>query len=155
MTFGTPVRYGWDSSGYSRLLHFIYHRPVDGLPNYRAPFPPKLERVLTAADGDYVQQFGIAGTNLVPSPFTWRSWLADSRLNELLQPGLRRTDLVERLQAGVRVPAEGSTLLVDYGPPAGNIGRHVAGHAVYTRLEWLLFHAEEVARRFYRRSSRS
>lgn len=40
-------------------------------------------------------------------------------------------------------------MLVDYGPPEGNIAQHLAGHAVYTRKRWMLFHAEEVARRFY------
>jgi hypothetical protein len=29
------------------------------------------------------------------------------------------------------------------------VAQHAAGHAVYTRPQWLLFHAEEVARRFY------
>jgi hypothetical protein len=149
VTFGTPIRYGWDTAGYSRLLHFVNHRPVDGLPPYQAPFPPTLDRVLTAADGDYVQQLGIAGTNIMPSLFAWRSWLADHRLSELLQPTLPRRELLKRFEAGTRVPADGTALLVDYGPVEGNIGQHVGGHAVYTRPEWLLFHAEEVARRFY------
>jgi len=149
VTFGTPIRYGWDSDGYSRLLHFVNHRPSQGLPQYRTPFPPSVDRVLAASDGDYVQQIGIAGTNVMPSPFTWRSWIADHRLGELLQPPLSRRGLIERLRAGNRVAAEGTTLLVDYGPSEGTIGQHVAGHAVYTRHKWLLFHAEEVARRFY------
>lgn len=149
VTFGTPVRYGWDSDGYSRLLHFVNHRPTRDLPNYQAPFPPTPDRVLAAADGDYIQQLGIAGTNILPSIFSWRSWIADHRLNDLLQPGLQRRDLIDRFRAGVRVAEEGTTLLVDYGLPEEGIGHHVAGHAVYTQSEWLQFHAEEVARRFY------
>ena len=47
------------------------------------------------------------------------------------------------------VPEEGTSLLVDYGPAQGHIAQHFAGHAVYTRPEWMLFHAEEVTRRFY------
>ena len=44
--------------------------------------------------------------------------------------------------------------LVDYGPPqdgsgAQNIVQHLAGHAVYTRPEWMLFHAEATARWLY------
>jgi hypothetical protein len=149
VTFGTPIGYGWDSAGYARLLHFVHHQPVEGLPPYRAPFPPTLDRVLAAADGDYIQQLGVAGTNIMPSPITWRSWLADRRLGALLQSGLPQHGLVARLQVGARVPAEGTTLLVDYRPVERSIGQHVAGHAVYTRQKWLLFHAEEVARRFY------
>ena len=149
VTFGTPIRYGWDSAGYSRLLHFVNHRPAEGLPEYQAPFPPTVEAVMSAADGDYVQQLGIAGTNIMPSLFAWRSWLADHRLNDMLQANLARRELIDRLKLGVRVPDEGTTLLVNYGPVEGNVAHHIAGHAVYTRSEWLLFHAEEVARRFY------
>jgi hypothetical protein len=149
VTFGTPVRYGWDDRGYARLLHFINHKPVSGLPEYQAPFPPKMENVMQAIDGDYVQQFGIAGTNFMPSLLQWRAWWADNRLNRLLQPPQETRDLLERFRVGKRVPEAGTTLLVDYGKPDGTVAQHFAGHAVYTRREWLLFHAEEVARRLY------
>ena len=118
-------------------------------PSHLAPFPPTIDRLWTAADGDYVQQIGIAGTNFAPNLFEWRVLLADFRLSQLLQPGLRKRDLLDRLKIGARVPDEGTTLLVDYGPGLGGLSKHAAGHAVYTRAEWLLFHAEEVARRFY------
>jgi hypothetical protein len=150
VTFGTPIRYGWDSGGYARLLHFIHHRPAAGLPAYRAAFPVKLENVLSAAEGDYVQQLGIAGTNVAPGLFAWRARLADQRLERLLQADPAPGGVLERFQAGAIVPEEGTSLLVDYGLPQGNIAQHFAGHAVYTRPQWMLFHAEEVARRFYR-----
>jgi len=149
VTFGTPIRYGWDAGAYSHLLHFVHHRPAEGLPAYRAAFPPRLERVLHAADGDYVQQLGIAGTNAPPSILSWRAWLADRRLNQLLQASPEGADPLARFQAGAIVPDEGTTLLVDYGAQHGSIAGHLAGHTVYTRKEWLLFHAEQVARHFY------
>lgn len=149
VTFGTPIRYGWDSDGYARLLHFIHHRPSEGLPEYRAPFPPQLDRVLHAADGDYVQQLGIAGTNVCPSFLSWRAWLADRRLHRLLQAESVSANPLERFQAGAIVPQEGTTLLIDYGPQHGSIAHHHAGHAVYTHKKWMLFHAEEVVRHFY------
>jgi len=149
VTFGTPIRYGWNSGGYARLLHFINHRPADGLPEYRAPFPPKPEDLMTAAAGDYVQQLGIAGTNVMPSVLSWRAWMADNRLSRLLQEELPEGRRLDRFSAGAIVPDEGTTLLVDYGLPTGSIAQHLAGHAVYTQKDWLLFHAEEVARRFY------
>lgn len=149
VTFGTPIRYGWDSDGYAQLLHFIHHRPAQGLPEYRAAFPPKFDDIITAADGDYVQQLGIAGTNVMPSVFSWRTWMADSRLNRLLQEGTGQGTTLERFKAGAIVPDEGTTLLVDYGRPEGGVAEHLAGHAVYTRQQWLLFHVEEVIRRLY------
>jgi len=149
VTFGTPIRYGWDAAGYQNLLHFVNHRPSAGLPEYRAPFPPKVEHVLEAADGDYIQQFGIAGTDVPPHLTAWRAWWAESKLDRLLEPHFSARNLPEMLRAGTRVPQSGATLLVDYGRPAGSIAEHHAGHAVYTRSEWMLFHAEQVAERFY------
>ncbi len=43
---------------------------------------------------------------------------------------------------------------MDYGLPGGTLGQHFAGHAVYTKTEWLLFHGEEVANRWYGRTPR-
>lgn len=149
VTFGTPIRYGWDASGYARLLHFIHHRAHPSRAEYLARFPIVLDDLLSMAGGDYIQQIGIAGTNFALHPFAWRAWRAEASLNKLLQPGLRRRDLASRLAIGMRVPSEGQTLLVDYGQQGKNIARHVAGHAVYTRRELMLFHAEEIARRFY------
>jgi len=149
VTFGTPIRYGWDSAGYSRLLHFIYHRPAEGLPEYLAPFPPDVDKVMAAAERDYVQQLGIAGTDVTPPRSAWRARLADHRLRGLLETDLAGEGLPARFKAGAIVPDRGTTLLVDYGPSEGGIAQHHAGHAVYTRREWMLFHAEEVARHFY------
>jgi hypothetical protein len=149
VTFGTPIRYGWDAAGYDRLLHFVHHRPCQGLPEYRAAFPPRIDDVAKAAGGDYIQQLGIAGTDTMPSLFAWRSRLADQRLDRLLEKDLPAQRRRDRFRAGAIVPDAGTTLLVDYGPLSGDVSRHLAGHAVYTSQQWLLFHAEEMARRLY------
>lgn len=149
VTFGTPVRYGWDSSGYAKLLHFMNHRADVELAPDRVRFPAGMEDLLTAAQGDYIQHLGVAGTNLPPPLWAWRARLADVRLNRVLQAGIGSWDLLPRWKQGLRAHDEGLNLLVDYGQPEGHIGQHLAGHAVYTRLEWLPFHANEVARRFY------
>jgi hypothetical protein len=152
VTLGTPVRYGWDTGGYAKLLHFINHRTLQSAAAHLAAFPTSVEDLLTAAGGDYIQQIGIAGTNFAPHPFAWRTWRAEAKLNRLLQPEIRRRDLAKRLALGVRIPHEGQTLLVDYGPQGMNFVRHIGGHAVYTQREMMLFHAEEIAKRFYERS---
>lgn len=149
VTFGTPIRYGWDPAGYDHLLHFINHRPQPGTPEYRAAFPPQLDDVLTAKGGDYVQQLGIAGTNIVPNPIWWRTWLADYRLDRLLEPDTSTLNLPQRCGLGMRVPEEGTTLLVDYGEPEESIASHHAGHAVYTQSKWMHFHARQIAHEFY------
>ena len=149
VTFGTPIRYGWETTAYNRLLHFVFHRPAVGHPEYQAKFPPTAEEVLEVVGGDYIQQLGIAGTNIQPGIFAWKTWLANRRLGNVLQKEVRRRDLIGNLKLGMRVPTEGTTVLVDYGKPDGHPGRHLAGHAVYTQPAWLLLHAEEVARRWY------
>jgi hypothetical protein len=147
VTFGTPIRYGWDTDGYSRLLHFVHHRPTRGLPMHRAAWPLDPEDVLSGADGDRIQQLAIAGTNTPPAPFAWRAWLADRRLEQLLEADL--ADSAEaRYAAGTIVPQEGTTLLVDYRESEA-LGHRHAGHGVYTHKRWLLFHAEQVAQQFY------
>lgn len=149
VTLGTPVRYGWEPRGYGRLLHFVYHRPTPGREPWQAAWPPTLADVQSAAGGDYVQHFGIAGTNTPPSCVQPRLWLAERRLNRLLQPHLRARDLPARLALGLRVHNAGTTLLVDYGPERRPISQHLAGHAVYTEQAWMVFHAEEIAHRLY------
>lgn len=149
VTFGTPVRYGWKLREGDNLLHFIHHRPTDVGAAHLATFPLRLEDVLHATSGDYFQQVAIAGTDTPPPPLAWRSCLADRHLGKLLAPSFGPHDLAARLQLGARVPDCGTTLLVDYGGSQGILAEHLAGHAVYTRPEWLLFHAERVVRHLF------
>lgn len=149
VTLGTPIRYGWNVGPDTKLLHFVNHKPIDGLAPERTTFPPDWDDLLHARHGDYMQQIGIAGTNFTPAAWSWRACLADVRVGRILQAGVRKRDLLKRLQAGIRAHDEGRTLLIDYGPPEGHIGQHLAGHAVYTRVDWLLFHAEQIVASFY------
>ena len=148
-TFGTPIRYGWNLPERSHLMHVIHHHPRAGLARHRTKFPPSVDDLLTATDGDYVQQFGIAGTNISPGLLSFRSWWADVALGRLLEHGLTRATALSRWPAGRRTPDEGASYLVAYPPTGESIAKHMAGHGVYTRLPWLLFHAELVAREFY------
>jgi len=149
VTYGTPIRYGWETDGYSKLLHIIYHLPTESRAEYLAEFPPTAAAMLQATRGDVVQQIGIAGTNVAPNIAFWRTWSADRSLNALLQPPHSLRQLRGHLQCGMRVASEGLTLLVDYGSIPGILREHHAGHAVYTLAKWLVFHSEQVARRFY------
>lgn len=149
VTFGTPIRYGWARGGYSQLLHFVNHRPVRGLPEYMAPFPPDYRQVARAAGRDYFQQLGIAGTDEPPPVSSWRARLADQHLGQLLEPSEDKPVRRQRFQAGAIVPNDGTTLLVDYGESEEPSTEHRSGHVVYTSPERLLFHAEEAVRQFY------
>ena len=154
VTFGTPIRYGWNSGGFGKLLHIVFHRPQLGLPEYRSHFPPRLRDLMRATGGDYIQQLGVAGTNEISNIFAWRQWQAERRLNRLLQSelgsDLLRRDLLQRLRKGQRVANSGKTLLVDYSCQ----GRRkewsrIAGHAVYTHTNRMAFHFNEISERLY------
>ena len=149
VTFGTPIRYGWETGSYGKLLHFVHHRPVENQAEYQAPFPLHLNKLLRAVEGDYIQQIGIAGTNLMPIPLAVRTWLADRRLGRLLQGELADSRLVKRLVRRARVPDEGTTLLVDYRDTSWLLHKRLAGHALYTRRCWLPWHLQQIAERFY------
>ena len=144
-----PLRYGWTKPGYARLMHFVHHRPVSRLPAWRARFPPNPFGLVNAADGDYVQHLGIAGTNFLSAWPPWRALLADWRLNRLLQGELGVRRLWTHLRAGRRVADDGLTLLVDYGPCGLNFLAHMLGHGVYTRTQWMLWHLEQITRCWY------
>jgi len=149
VTFGTPIRYGWNANGYANLLHFIHHRPPPRGAEYMAPVPLNLLRARKALDGDYIQQIGISGTNFMPLLLAVRTLLADWRLDKLLEHDLARESILARLRHGTRVPDEGTTLLVDYQGIHPRVYRHLAGHGLYTRRKWLPFHCREIAERFY------
>ncbi len=147
VTFGTPLRYVWKHRPTDRLLHFINHRPAMGTASHLARLPERIEELLEASGGDYVQQLAVSGTDAAPSRFAWRGWLADRRLSDLLEVRDEHASIADRLACGVRLPETGTTLLVDYGSPEGPVSEHLAGHAVYTRPKWLWFHAEQIAQR--------
>jgi hypothetical protein len=149
VTFGTPVRYGWDTGGFHSLLHIVNHRPHPTKPAHLAAYPPHFGKLLFGADGDFIQQLGIAGSNFPPLPIAWRTFLADRRLRLLFERGLAPEWIRTRLKRGVRTHHEGTTLLMDYDDPDRSPHHHLFGHAPYTRSRWMALHCELIAEHFY------
>jgi hypothetical protein len=151
---GTPIRYGWDSGGYDKLLHIMNQRPVPGIPPWRGKLPRTINEVMDGRNGDWVQQLGTAGSNFPLLALRWRRWRAERRLAALLQQGEPSWRVLNRMRQSLRVADEGTTLLVDFGlARRGRRGRHVFGHGVYTNTEWLPFQLELVAGEFYAESA--
>lgn len=149
VTFGTPIRYGWDANGYDRLLHFLHHHPPQDGPEHLCRFPIWPHRYLFCVDGDYVQQVGIAGSNFVPLLIGGRTFVADQRLGVLLEKSIRPGWLWPRLRGARRVPDEGVTLLVDYGPRRESAFTYLGGHCIYTYRMWMPWQLEQVAAHLY------
>lgn len=84
-TFGTPLRYRWNTEVCPNLLHFIQNRPLNPEHPERTSFPDSLQDVIDATAGDYVQQFGIAGTDFLPSILGWRDWIVERRMRRMFE----------------------------------------------------------------------
>ena len=152
VTFGTPVRYGWDPSGIGKLLHIVNHRPMrsDGKQWLAKMELPQITMEMPIAwGGDYVQQLAVAGSDAVPASPAAQA--ANKALWELLEPydGFERW--LECARKSVRCANDGTCLLVDYKDSTGstNARDHVFGHAAYTRTNALLFNTTEIVSRLY------
>lgn len=148
-TFGTPLRYRWHPKVCPNVLHFVQHRSLDSQHPHVATYPESPQDVISAAGGDYVQQFGIAGTDFLPSILAWRDWIVERRLARMFEYGARRRDVFEKLKLGRRASLDGTTLLVDYPDAGDGWNGKLLGHAVYTCRPWLPFHLQEIVKRFY------
>jgi hypothetical protein len=153
VTFGTPVRYGWDPSGIGHLLHIVNHRNlrVDGKSWLAKMELPQVTMEMPIAwGGDYVQELAVAGSDAVTT--TESAKAANKMIWEIVEPydGFERW--LECARRAVRFPSEGHCLLVDYKDSTGstNPREHYFGHAVYTRRHALLFNTAQIDRAFYR-----
>lgn len=160
VAFGTPVRYGWDTAGYQRLIHVLHHRNYDESNPLQAHpmFPPHSFGDMTSAKfGDWVQAFGIAGTDVPPPTLQ----AANTLMGEILEAGLEEPaqsistqfipsinirNACARWKTGTRCHTDGANLLVEY-QPSGRIARLILpvedvllGHGVATTVDWLPAH---------------
>jgi hypothetical protein len=152
VTFGQPVRYGWDPSGIGRLLHVVNHRNLrtDNKTWLAKMELPQITMEMPIAwGGDYVQELAVAGSDAVPHTEAARA--ANKALWEMLEPfdGFERW--LECARRAVRCPSEGRCALVDYKDCTGstNPRDHYYGHAAYTRTQALRFTSGQIVETFY------
>ncbi len=160
VTFGTPVRYCWGQYDRYRLLNIINDRGNN----------VELSGLLDTWDGDYIQQWGIEGTDI----FSERHHELNRELNTVLQnrgqvsPAefLRRLEEKQRREPlyydGTEVT---ETFLVDYLDQSPedrtaldslrefDVLPHcistLFGHGVYTRYAVMLFNLRFIVEKFY------
>ncbi len=161
VTFGAPVRYGWDTNGYRQLLHIIHHRSFDKerpertVPaitigcenNTAAQVQRAIFDVLAARHGDWVQTFAIAGTDLPAAG----SGAANLRLHKFLEASLdeitpekirdRFPVNCPRWKTATRMHADGRNLLIEFDKTGltrfGRAHQAFLGHGIYTLTPWL------------------
>lgn len=143
-TFGMPPRYGFATGPSCRALHVVNHRGEE-------PRAGSLGGVLYTEGGDYVQQWGIAGSDLPLATAKERELAA--RLDALLGAGSDVRAWLQHVRHGVRVSQHGFTYLVDYddrgvgGMP--NFLKTFFGHGGYTSYDAMLFNTHLLADHFY------
>ncbi|NOS80177.1 MAG: hypothetical protein HOP32_01190 [Nitrospira sp.] len=152
VTFGMPVRYGWDPSGLGKLLHIVNHRSMrtDGKTWLSKMELPQITMEMPIAwGGDYIQELAVGGSDALPT--TELAKTANKAVWEMVEPfdGFERW--LECARRAVRIPSEGLGMLADYKDSTGssNVRDHYFGHAAYTRLNAMLFNMTEIARAFY------
>jgi len=154
VTFGMPSRYKWGEYSHYRLLSIINHRSLI-----------KITGLLETKDGDYIQQWGTEGSDIMPPP---NLITINDSLDKFLDRGRHISSFIKRLQLKRRIlpkktdgkPA-GTTLLVDYqdqksdahlftgkSSPFHSIKTQF-GHGVYTLKNAMLFNINLIIDEFY------
>ncbi len=139
VTFGTPPRYQWgkpktkgDEDNY-RLLNIInhHHEPVSIL------------GLFNTKDGDYVQQWGVGGTDTYDSK--------NSDIEKIIGSEQCYISIESVLTGGKRnIPKYGKTLLIDNGDEGKKAKETVLRHGLYTCKEKMLFNTELITTQFYK-----
>ncbi len=152
VTFGMPVRYGWDQSGLGKLLHIVNHRNLrtDGKAWLSKMELPQITMEMPIAwGGDYIQELAVGGSDALPT--TELAKTANKAVWEMVEPfdGFERW--LECARRAVRIPSEGMGMLADYKDSTGssNVRDHYFGHAAYTRLNAMLFNTTEIVQALY------
>jgi hypothetical protein len=142
VTFGTPPRYHWGKSKTKsegenyRLLNIINHRHET----------VSILGLLNTKGGDYVQQWGVGGTD---------TDLAESEKNREIEKIIGREQYYISLESVLKgnkrhKPNYGKTLLIDYGDEGKNLTESLLGHGAYTCKEKMLFNTKLIVKEFYR-----
>jgi hypothetical protein len=144
VTLGTPPRYGWPARAAARVIHLVNHRG-------EAPFGGDWSGVAQTVGGDYIQQWGIAGSDFpAATPLERR---LNERLSAILGDGADPRAWMANVRHRMRVARQGHTVLVDYGDRGAgaipNCVNTLFGHGIYTTYEAMLFQARLVAARLY------
>ena len=114
------------------LLNIINHRAIN-------PWGEGTDGILFTKQGDYVQQFGVLGSDFPALSTSARD--QNKELDPILGEGRNRKDWLRNYGEGMRVGPFGHTLLVDLKDDATvipNCLKTLFGHGTYTRYEQML-----------------
>lgn len=138
VTFGTPPRYQWGNEKMKgekpnyRLLNIINHHHE----------PVSIGGLWKTEDGDYVQQWGVGGTDVYDDK--------NNDLEKIIGQEQYYISLESVLKGDKRhIPKYGKTLLIDNGDEGEKATETVLGHGIYTCKGKMLFNTELIVGNFY------
>jgi hypothetical protein len=156
VTFGTPIRYSWGKYEKFRLMAIVNHRSNVGVSG-----------LLSTRDGDYVQQWGIEGTDILPP----EKITLNDELDAVLDKGRDVSLLLDSLKRETRRHPHyvdgtivSETFLINYRDnvvfsiyllnPFGipHCIKTLFGHGVYTRNSTMLFNMKFIIDNWYSRN---
>ena len=139
VTFGTPIRYAWSTPENTRLLAIVNHRS-DSTPS----------GILSIRDGDYVQHWGITGTDSFPP----NNLSLNDAFDEVLDKGRDLTRILSQ-PCTRQINSAGDNLFIDYQDhntdslDLTHCIKHLFGHGVYTRHDKLQFNLNTIIQHWY------
>ncbi|MBL6988837.1 MAG: hypothetical protein ISR65_03630 [Bacteriovoracaceae bacterium] len=142
VTLGTPPRYPFAISHQIRILHMINHRG-------EKPIGGSLLGVLNTRDGDYIQQWGIAGSDIISALGIDRQ--LNGELVSCLGEGADLNFWMQNMKHQRRLHDQGHHLLIDYKNSSSipNCLLTIFGHGVYTKYNSMLFNTQQITNHFY------
>ena len=156
ITLGTPIRYEWGICDNYRLMAIVNNRS-----------PININGIWSNRDGDYIQHYGITGTDLIPPPGIIS---LNDKLDSILDEGRNRSIALKALkEKEIKTPINikkediGLNIFVDYQDHFPNplifdnvlfpmpllALRSKFGHGVYTSKKTMLFNFKTILEHFY------
>jgi hypothetical protein len=142
VTLGMPPRYPFYLNTKIRLLNIINHRNSGYLAG-------KLLGIFNTRDGDYIQQWGVTGSDTI-SPFK-EERILNLQLNHYFDQGQDLLLWAQNLMKRKRVPDYGFSVLINFKPkrPYFNFIATIFGHGTYTEKKEIIRIFKILIRFFY------
>jgi len=142
VTMGTPPRYIWDLKSNQRLVNFLNHRG-------NIPMAGRISGFLFTRDGDYLQQYGVSGSDTYSTMGPDRK--KNKELENILGIGASIPGWLKEVRRRKRVPDFGFSLLINYKDQSifpNFINSHL-GHGIYTRKKMMFFTFFQINKNLY------
>ena len=139
VTFGTPIRYAWGKPQNSRVLAIVNHRS-DSTPS----------GILSTRDGDYVQHWGITGTDGFPP----NNLKLNDAFDKVLDKGRDLNRIIEQPSTRQKNPIA-DNLFIDYQDNStdaldfNHCIKTLFGHGVYTQMNKMQFNLNTIINHWY------